>query len=149
MMFVTHISFALLLGLSALRLSPLPVNRHLFLATIAFASLLPDIDTGTSLLGKWFRLASPFFRHRGIVHSLLSMIVCSIAFLFLAKNFYYSLAFAAGYLSHLLLDSMTPSGVAMFWPRKKRSRGKIYTTGIWDFLILFALIAMDLLLIAS
>lgn len=29
--------------------------------------------------------------------------------------------FAAGYLSHLLLDMMTPAGLALFWPLSKRN----------------------------
>ena len=147
MMFITHIGFALLLGLLTVKFSPLPINQYLFIATIIFASLLPDIDSGTSLIGRRFKLASLFFKHRGMIHSILFMIGFSVVFFLITKNFYYFLAFATGYLSHLLLDSMTPTGVAFFWPGKNRLRGIIYTAGAWDFLILLLFAALDVLLI--
>jgi inner membrane protein len=146
MMFITHIGFALLLGLLTVRFSSLPVNKYLFIATIIFASLLPDLDSGTSLIGNRFKLGSLFLKHRGVIHSVAFLTGFSIVFFLLTENFYYFLAFAAGYLSHLLLDSMTPSGVAFFWPGKNRIRGSIRTTGLWDLLIFFVLIAADILL---
>ena len=147
MMFITHIGFALLLGLLAVKFSFLPVNKYLLIATIIFASLLPDIDSGTSLIGRRFKLASLFFKHRGMIHSLLFMIGFSALFFLLTKNLYYFLALAAGYLSHLLLDSMTPSGVALFWPRKNRSRGRFKTTGLFDVALLIVFVALDILLL--
>lgn len=147
MMFMTHIGFALLLGLLALKFSSLPVNKYLFIATIIFASLLPDIDNGTSLIGKKFKIRSLFFKHRGMIHSIVFMTGFSIVFFLITKSFYYSIAFAAGYLSHLLLDSMTPSGVAFFWPRKSRNRGRFKTAGLVDIALFFAFVALDILLL--
>jgi len=147
MMFITHAAFALLLGLLAVNKLVLPVQPIVFVAIILLGSLLPDIDSGTSLIGKRFKLGSFFFKHRGMVHSVVFMTGFSIAVFLITNNIYYFLAFAVGYLSHLLLDSMTPSGVAFFWPSKIRTRGGIKTTGLWEFLIFFVLAAVDALLI--
>ena len=146
MMFITHISFAIFISLMIIKFSP-PVSRYFFLLAMVLGSLLPDLDSATSFIGKKFKLVSLFFKHRGMIHGIVFLTGFSIIVFLITKNFYYFLAFATGYLSHLLLDSMTPSGVAFFWPGKNRVRGKVYTTGIWDFLILFLFVALDLVLI--
>jgi inner membrane protein len=146
MMFITHISFAIFIGLMAVKFSSLPVSKYFFLLAIMLGSLLPDLDSATSFIGKKFKLVSLFFRHRGMIHSVVFLTVFSIIFFLITKNFYYFLAFSIGYLSHLFLDSLTPKGVAFFWPSKTRTRGSIKTTGLWDFLIFFVLVALNLVL---
>lgn len=79
-------------------------------------ALFPDIDTPESALGR--RL--PFFSllgggHRGWTHSLLGLILFSVPLLFIF-NTGIAVVFAAGYLSHLLLDMLNPAGVRIFWP---------------------------------
>jgi inner membrane protein len=147
MMFITHLSFALLLGFMAVKFSSLPVSKYFFLLAIVLGSLLPDLDSATSFIGKKFKLVSLFFRHRGVIHSVVFLTGFSIIFFLITKNFYYFLAFATGYLSHLLLDSMTPSGVAFFWPSKVRIRGRIKTTGLVDIILLILFIILDVFLL--
>lgn len=85
-----------------------------------FASILPDVDTRKSWLGRWIPVWL-FTKHRGVTHSLLGLFV--ISFLcFLCTNFYAAFLFFFGYLSHLILDSYTPMGVPWKWPKNKRSR---------------------------
>lgn len=147
MMFITHISFAIFTGLMAVKFSSLPVSKYFFLLAMVLGSLLPDLDSATSFIGKKFKLVSLFFKHRGMMHSIVFMTGFSIIFFLITKDFYYFLAFAAGYLSHLLLDSLTPSGVAFFWPSKVRTRGTFKTTGLVDIILLVVLIFLNILLI--
>ncbi|OPL12641.1 MAG: hypothetical protein AVO34_06810 [Firmicutes bacterium ML8_F2] len=88
------------------------------MAVAAIASKLPDIDLA--------------FKHRGPVHSLL---VAGLVLLGTSRYFP-NLVFpvAAGYLSHIFLDALTPAGVSLFWPFYKKRVGvsAVYTGGIGD-----------------
>ncbi|AFR03364.1 metal-dependent hydrolase [Pectobacterium brasiliense] len=94
-------------------------------------ALLPDIDHPKSVLGqrlKW--LSSPIarlFGHRGFTHSLLA-IAAGIFFIQtrlppdwpIPTDAYH--AMIVGYLSHILADMLTPSGVPLLWPCRWRFR---------------------------
>ncbi len=94
-------------------------------------ALLPDIDHPKSVLGqrlKW--LSSPIarlFGHRGFTHSLLA-IAAGILFIQtrlppdwpIPTDAYH--AMIVGYLSHILADMLTPSGVPLLWPCRWRFR---------------------------
>jgi inner membrane protein len=147
MMFITHIAFGLLLGLLILKHISLPVNQHIFLIVLCLASFFPDLDSATSFIGKKFRIVSLFFKHRGAIHSITIMIVTSIIFFLISRNPYYTIAFILGFSAHLLLDSITPKGVAFFWPNKVRMRGRFRTTGLTDILLFVILVALDALLL--
>ncbi len=84
----------------------------LTLAVCLIGSRLPDwIDSG----------GRP--GHRGFGHSLLSLFIFALIALIASGYFVdqglavlYAVAFAAGYLSHLVLDFVTYEGVPWFWP---------------------------------
>ena len=93
-------------------------------------SLLPDIDEPRSYIGKKFKPVSRIIKatagHRGLFHTLLICFLFPLIY-FLIKDIpqiqpyddYISLIFiglSAGYLSHLLMDMMTISGVPLLWP---------------------------------
>jgi inner membrane protein len=145
MMFVTHLSFGLLLGLLAIKFLNLPVNMAVLLMLLLIGSYGPDIDSGSVLTRKGKPLRW-FIKHRGPTHSLLSLVLFSLIVLLITSNWYYALAFAIGYLFHLLMDSITPTGVPMLWPSKERMRGKIKTTGMVDVAVLGILLALDIAL---
>ena len=147
MMFITHMSFALFIGLLMISRIALPVNQVIFLAILVFASLLPDIDSAHSLLGSKVKAVSLAFRHRGVIHSIFIMMIFGIMLIIITPNLYYLLAFVIGYLSHLMLDSLTPKGVPLFWPSKKRLNGSIRTTGLFDWLLLSLFFVLDVMLI--
>lgn len=92
----------------------------------ALGSLLPDIDHPKSVIGS--RLLpisypiSKIFGHRGITHSLFAIILMMIAIQHYAHSASWAAALAIGYLSHLLGDMMTPSGVPLFYPSRKKFR---------------------------
>lgn len=101
------------------------------------AALLPDIDSPRSYIGSRVpaSLAVKLVAgHRGAFHSLLAAVVFGLAlflYLRLKAQAYVFLAFpfAAGYISHLLLDALNPEGVPFLWPLKLRFGFPLVVTG--------------------
>lgn len=122
----THISFGLFFSLfiSSLTGYQLGLSAGGYLA-IFLGSILPDIDTPQSMIGRCFRpLSSKLerrFGHRTITHSLLGWLTVSLLALpLLIAGREYFLFFSLAYLSHILLDMANIQGVTFFWPDKKR-----------------------------
>ncbi|MDQ1237346.1 MAG: metal-dependent hydrolase [Wigglesworthia glossinidia] len=91
--------------------------------------LLPDIDHPGSFLGRkisWISTTiSKIFGHRGFTHSLFSLLffyilIFSIPSIHDVLPLDFSYALLLGYFSHILADTLTPSGVPIFWPLSKR-----------------------------
>lgn len=89
-----------------------------------FGSMIPDIDTPKSPIG---RLVLPLSRwinrvhgHRTITHSFLFLfcwvLVIGIIEHFFTGNSHYNIVFIYAFLSHLILDMVTKSGVFCFYP---------------------------------
>lgn len=114
-------------------------------------SLIPDIDEPNSVMGKKLPLLSKtlkwLFKHRGIVHTPLFCLIMYFGFKYLLRNFIppdilnpLMYGFLAGYLSHLLLDTITPKGIMWLWPI---SQSYISTQSEWFvklLLVVFTLI---------
>ena len=92
-------------------------------AVCALGAVLPDIDTTTSGVGRFFRPVARFietrFGHRTITHSFLAVVFLGAVLLPL----YFALpgvwfAFLYGYLSHILLDTLNVNGVPLLWPMR-------------------------------
>lgn len=88
-------------------------------------SLLPDIDHPQSFVGRrlWLisRPLSRIIGHRGLTHSLLALAGGTWLLLKgLHLNVYMVQALALGYLSHLAGDWLTPSGIPLLWPWRRR-----------------------------
>lgn len=104
-----------------------------------FAALVPDLDAPDATLKHWtinlgdrrhgtklkpFAVISSLmtlvFPHRGFVHSLyaaltFSLVGAALALLWqLAAWWPVTLALLVGYISHLLLDALTPSGIPLW-----------------------------------
>ncbi len=82
---------------------------------------MPDLDTTTSGPGRFVRPLSSFlerrFGHRTLTHSLPFLLALALLLLPLHRanpSVYW--AFLAGYLSHLLLDTLNVNGVPLLWP---------------------------------
>lgn len=114
------------------------------------ASLLPDVDHPTSILGKKIYPVSAIiggiFGHRGITHSLIAVLaLIGVMAYFNASPLIW--AASVGYLSHLLGDWLTPSGVPLLYPNMKKfsSPYPIQTGGLAEFFIMgmmvFAMLA--------
>lgn len=151
-MFRTHIIFSFLI--SFLIISSFDIqNKIVFVVILLIASALPDIDSYKSKVGKKIKpisfLINIFLGHRGIFHSLFLPILISMLIAIINQEI--AAAFFIGYLSHLVLDSLTPEGVMFFYPfSKKRTKGLIRTGSLWEnifFFILIILCYIQLLLI--
>ena len=107
----------------------------LFNAVFIIFTLLPDIDSSNSIIGRRLypisKLIEFLFGHRGIFHGILIPLTVSIILLLLGLKLIAIAAFL-GYLLHLLVDAMTISGVNIFGVRIK---GFIKTDGIIEFVI--------------
>ncbi|QYR02970.1 metal-dependent hydrolase [Riemerella anatipestifer] len=95
-----------------------------YLATTILISLLPDIDTPKSIIGKPFYPISKWlyrrYGHRTITHSLLATIIITLlAFIFQKLQIipeHYALITFFAYFGHLLLDMLTTTGVPLLYP---------------------------------
>lgn len=109
-----------------------PVQSLLVLSGGIAGSYLPDIDHPKSTFGsRVLPLSLPIsaiFGHRGITHSLIAVVAMSglLWWVFQNANWHQGISvpvlvgIAVGYLSHLLGDWLTNSGVPLLWPSKRR-----------------------------
>lgn len=115
-------------------------------AVAGVVSLLPDIDSYKSKIGRQVPLisipANIVFGHRGVLHSLLAFaVVLAVSLKFFPA---WVIPIAVGYLSHLILDSFTPSKVPWLWPYQERlGIPLIRTNSLLDILLsVFLIIAL-------
>lgn len=97
-------------------------------AICALGALLPDIDHSGSALGSKVPWVGKLITHRGVTHSLLFCVVMCLISPYLAL----------GVATHILLDSLNPSGVQLLWPKKSRIKIpliKIRTGSGWEFAV--------------
>lgn len=141
----------------------------LFASLAALGALLPDLDANDSKIRHLHLLPGiePFvlpgqalhrrFGHRGVLHSGLGIACCS-AFLSVPVGAWLGwkcgAALLLGYVSHVMLDSLTRTGVPLFYPRTSRfwlvPPPLRVTTGSVEeeaFLALFGVLALLLLLL--
>lgn len=138
----THLSFALLIFLIAYLIAGFR-EYYITAGAILLGSLLPDIDSPDSFIGKTIpgipKVINILFGHRGVFHSLIFLAICFLAALFVSAQA--AIALAVGMASHLLLDALTVDGVPLLYPLKTRLRGFLRTGSLAEYLIL-ALISL-------
>lgn len=103
-----------------------PMQSFLCVTSSVIGSLLPDLDTPNSYLGRRMLLISyplsKLFGHRTITHSFLLWTILFIAYpSFFQGNTHGIICFGTygGVLSHLLLDLISPIGIPLFYPISK------------------------------
>ncbi len=137
----------LVIGLAiALYFLPLVKHKFLFIPIVLAASILPDIDSGFSQIGrkKIFRPVQMVFTHRGPLHSYTVCVFFSLIFAFIYPVF--ALPFFLGYSFHLFLDSFTINGIKPFWPFRYQSSGVARTGGMVDRFLFFGFLIIDIVL---
>lgn len=92
---------------------------------VLLGALLPDIDHPSSISGRLLRIASiPISKlcgHRGFTHSLIAWFILLVSLHqwlpseWAVPNDFIQ-AFLLGYISHLIADMLTPTGVPFLWP---------------------------------
>jgi inner membrane protein len=147
MQFKTHLAFSLLIALLAVNFGIITPSA-IFFAFVLLGSLLPDIDTPESFVGKAFRPISCIFRlflgHRTVFHSI--WVPSAILIVIAAFNPAVGIAIFLGYISHLLIDMLTKSGIRPLYPLDFHISGPFRTGGLFEILIFLALVAFDSLL---
>lgn len=110
---ITHAFFGI--TMYSLIFNSEPIN----LLFVILGSLIPDIDTRFSKLGKY----NPFvglMKHRGFTHTPLCLIMSSLIIATFTNKKYIVLGYATGYLFHLILDTLTPMGIMWNYPHDKK-----------------------------
>lgn len=132
MMAGSHIAVGAALWVVTARLTGLEPAEPVALAAAAFGALLPDIDHPQSWAGRKMRIVSVplsmLVGHRGITHSAIAVLAC-FALLTVMGTGWLATPVVIGYLSHLLADGLTPSGVPLLWPSKRRFTLNLCRTG--------------------
>lgn len=147
-MYRTHIVIALFFILLFL---PNINSKIVFIGVTLLATMLPDIDSGFSKIGraKAARIVQFFTRHRGFFHSFTFCIAVSIIFTLFSSTIILALPFFLGYSVHLLADSFTYEGIMPFWPSKKRISWKVPVGGIVEKSIFVSFLVVDLFMLIS
>lgn len=140
----THLAFGMLIGLVSLQYIR-PENKIAFIAVLSLASIFPDIDSPKSTISKRIpffpRMINLVFGHRGIFHSIFFAFIIPYLIFYLGYPMY-SIAFFIGYLSHLLIDSLTEEGINFLNPVTRfRISGFIRTGTSAELVIFLALLA--------
>lgn len=128
MMATTHLAFGITTVLGLSHLGWIDASVSVF-AVAGLGSLLPDIDHPGSVVGRRLKLVSIpvslVFGHRGITHSLIAVVAMSAAIAWQIGSQSWIVALAIGYLTHLVGDWLTPSGVPFLWPNRRKFTSKI------------------------
>lgn len=152
MIHTTHILFGAFLAMLFFRELPLlgTLNAHSMIL-IALGALAADLDHPNGYLsrGNW-RFLSMGVRtttsHRGWTHSLFGAVFFSLfagaVSWYYEKDISYTVPFLIGYLSHLLSDSLNPTGVKWLWPGKGKYRINLVKTGSKEEAIFQGLISL-------
>lgn len=143
MLIITHLTITLL---SCLIFFPFFDKKILFLIVALISSIIPDLDSPNSKIGKiwFFRPINFFTKHRGFFHSLIFLGI----FFFLLKLISLEIAYAflLGYGLHLISDCLTLQGIRLFYPFKFKIRGFIKTGGIFETTLLISCLLIILFL---
>lgn len=150
---ITHILVSLSIYFWIFNIAKIDIlNADLFVfgaILLSFASILPDIDHPSSLLGRYVAPIAVACKHRGLTHTVLGAVLFSIPVFIFINNKIYWLIFLVGYLLHLILDCLNPSGVNLYSPiHKHKYTFNLISTGSVEeniYLLLLILINADLL----
>lgn len=148
MMASTHVVFGLTCWTGYSRLVGAPFQPET-LMLVAIASLLPDIDHPHSAFGRVIPFisypVSAIFGHRGITHSLLAIAAGMIVLWIYGYKLWFAAPLVVGYLSHLIGDLFTNSGVPLFWPNKEKVSYPLFNTGgVVEFILRVILTALGI-----
>jgi len=146
MLFRTHIVFSVSVYFLLSYILEMP---FFVLAFFVLGAAFVDIDEGNSKLGKrwFFRPLQWLSKHRGILHTLFLAVLlsCIVGMVSLWGGF----GFFVGYISHLLLDCFTKSGVRILWPLKFRIKGFVKSGGTLEDTIFVLLLLGNIFIVGK
>lgn len=121
-------------------------------------SMLPDIDHPKSAFGSRLvpvsTIISGIFGHRGITHSLFATVAITLGGGYFLHNTNvgflevgpFMVGISVGYLSHLLGDWMTNSGIPLLWPNRRRfvSPVRMFTGDLKEYVLALLMYGWDI-----
>jgi|TARA_Y100000310_G_C20679445_1_gene815038 inner membrane protein len=145
-MFKTHLAFGLLIALFVSEFLGLE-EKLLFISVCVVSSILPDIDTPFSKIGRKFPpiswLFNILFGHRGLMHTIYFPLLIYFIFRAFGQHLFAG-AFFLGYMSHLIIDMLNIKGIYFFFPlNRTRLNGFIKSGGVLEW-VLFVLILVGI-----
>jgi membrane-bound metal-dependent hydrolase YbcI (DUF457 family) len=122
---LTHVLFALNIALAL-------HTPTIWLPLVGFGAILPDIDCRFSPIGSEFQgIGFIFGKHRTMTHSLFATVLV----------FALNPAIGFGYLTHIAVDLLNPTGCQLFFPLHKWVRiGIVRSGGVGEWFIKMGLI---------
>ena len=134
----THLAFAVFFSLLIAKFF-VPANTGLFILVAVLASFIPDLDHPNSSANNTLKVTKVipfFFKHRGLFHSLFFGILLGGIVWFL-KDFELGVALCTGFLSHLLMDTITLEGINFLYPISRLHIAGPVRTGSWAETLVF------------
>jgi inner membrane protein len=121
-------------------------DKLVFVLITLFATILPDIDSRFSTIGrrKIARVLQFFTRHRGVIHSYPFLLVLTFILILIWPVLGFGLFL--GYALHLFADSFTVEGIKPFHPWKYKSKGFVKTGGKTEIIIFLVFLFLSAVL---
>jgi membrane-bound metal-dependent hydrolase YbcI (DUF457 family) len=126
-----------------------PFKLALVLLAFTLGTVLPDIDSENSTIGKYITPISRAIPHRTITHTIwVVLLILGLAWYF---ESIYLLALALGYVVHITEDSFSQQGIRWFYPIPKIARKRwrfpfaYETGGLGETVVFFASIGIHVL----
>jgi len=142
MLFRTHVLFGIFVWFILERIIEMP---FFVLGFILFGVVFVDIDSSSARIARKFWFLSWMFRHRGFLHSLAGCVFLSLVVGI--GSLWGGFGFFVGYLSHLVLDCLTPAGIGLFWPFGFKVRGFARSGGWVEDVVFVLLLLLNVLLV--
>lgn len=98
----------------------------LLLLFFTLGSLLPDIDSENSTLGRYVTPISRLIPHRTYTHTIWVVVLMMGVAWYIESVYVFALAL--GYTLHILQDSFSKQGIRWFYPFSMRKRGRRFVT---------------------
>lgn len=141
----THAAFGLLAALVTLKYAVI-AKPVLFVILVVLGVFLPDLDHPESKINRTLKITKiiPFlFKHRGVFHSIFgAIIICGAIGYWVGLQ--YGLGLFVGYLSHLISDALTVSGVNFLQPISHfKIQGPVRTGSFFETLVFIAVLGVS------
>jgi len=141
----THVAFGLLAGILTLMYADI-ANQLLFIVLVILGVFLPDVDHPESKVNNTLKITKIvpfFFSHRGFFHSIFAALAV-FGLLWYFVGFIYGFGLFVGYLSHLLSDALTVSGVNFLHPILSfKIRGPVHTGTFIETIVFLLVLGID------
>lgn len=122
----THLMAGVVCGAVLSLNMPTPAAKGVVIASAVIGSLFPDIDHPNSKISHKIpilpKIISLACGHRGIIHSPILYLPLLLVFVLVQNNLIRLgvLGFLVGVLSHLVLDTLNPTGIPWLYPLTKK-----------------------------